>query len=218
MGRPSRASIKKALDFMPVDVALMGNAHRELTHKQKVFARELALGSSGAEAYRKAYSAKGKVKTQGDAASRMKRDSRIAAESSRQKAIIEARKQRTPEELRLWVIEQLKTEAGDIDNPPSVRVNALLLLGKVTEVAAFTDRKERVVIHSSLDLRQRIEQSLRELAIDVEAVDTSLEDELQVKQLAMAEEIGGETDPTGEGEGQSDGEEGDGYVHIIPPK
>jgi len=218
MGRPSRESIRKAIDFMPVDVALMGNAHRELTHKQKVFARELALGSTGADAYRKAYKTSGKVKTQGDNASRIKSDSRIQAEANRQRAIIEARKQRTPEELRLWVIEQLKTEAGDIDNPPSVRVNALQLLGKVTEVAAFTDRKEKVVIHSSLDLRQRIEQSIKELAIDVEAVDTSLEEELQVKQLAMAGEIGVEMDPTGEGEGQSDGEEGGGHVHIIPPK
>jgi hypothetical protein len=218
MGRPSRASIKKALDFMPVEVALMGTSHGEMTHKQKVFARELALGTTGAEAYRKAYNTKASKQRQAEMASKLKKSPKIKASVERERAMIEARKQRTPEELRVWVIEQLRTEASDIDNPPSVRVNALLLLGKVTEVAAFTDRKEKVVIHSSLDLRQRIEQSIRELAIDVEAVDTSLEDELQVKQLAMAEEIGEETDPTGEGEGQSDEGEGDGYVHIIPPE
>ena len=134
MGRPSRESIRKAIDFMPVEVALMGNAHRELTHKQKVFARELALGSTGADAYRKAYKTSGKAKTQGDNASRIKSNSRIQAEANRQRAIIEARKQRTPEELRLWVIEQLKTEAGDIDNPPSVRVMLCSYLARLQKL------------------------------------------------------------------------------------
>ena len=218
MGRPSRESIRKAIEFMPVEVALMGSSHGELTHKQKVFARELALGTTGAEAYRKAYNTKASKQRQAEMASKLKSSPKVKASIERERAMLEARKQRTPEELRLWVIEQLKTEASDIDNPPSVRVNALQLLGKVTEVAAFTDRKEKVVIHSSLDLRQRIEQSLKDLAIDVDAVDTSLEDELQTPRLGMDEEIGVEMDPTGEGEGQSDGEEGDGHVHIIPPK
>ena len=154
MKRPSRRKTEEALDYVPMGALLMGNAHRELTHKQKVFARELALGNTGAEAYRKAYNTKGSAKTQGDNASKLKRNTRIATETNRQRAIIEARKQRTPEELRIWVIEQLKVEANDQDNPPSVRISALQMLGKVTEVAAFTERKERVVIHSSLDLRR----------------------------------------------------------------
>ena len=68
-----------------------------------------------------------------------------------------------------------------MDNPPSVRVNALQLLGRVTEVAAFTDRKERVVLHSSLDLRAKIEQSIKELTLDAEDVEVvSLEQELRL--------------------------------------
>jgi hypothetical protein len=181
MGKMTRSDARKALDFMPVEVALMGSAHRELTHKQRTFARELALGSTGADAYRKAYNTKAKVKTQGDQASRMKRNPRIEAETNRQRALIEARKQRTPEELRDWVITQLRAEAEDMDNPPSVRVNALQLLGRVTEVAAFTDRKEKVILHSSLDLRARIEQSIRELTLDAEDVEVvSLEQELRL--------------------------------------
>jgi len=92
-----------------------------------------------------------------------------------------ARKQRTPAELREWVISQLRVEAEDLSNPPSVRVNALLLLGKVTEVAAFTERKERVVLHSSLDLRAKIEQSIKDLTIDAVDVEVdSLEQELRL--------------------------------------
>jgi len=232
MKRLSRKQVESTLDYVPMGALLMGNAHRELTHKQKVFARELAMGAKGAEAYRKAYNARGMKKTHADNASRLKNNSRVVAETNRQKAIIEARKQRTPEELRIWVIEQLKVEANDQDNPPSVRINALQMLGKVTEVAAFTERKERVVIHSSLDLRQRIEQSIRDLTIEAEDVDAlSLEHELRLNDASIVtemteclnddaplEENGGYADPTGEGEGQSDGVQGASPMHNIPPK
>ena len=232
MKRPSRRKTEEALDYVPMGALLMGNAHKELTHKQKVFARELALGNTGAEAYRKAYNTKGSAKTQGDNASKLKRNTRIATETNRQRAIIEARKQRTPEELRVWIIEQLKVEANDQDNPPSVRINALQMLGKVTEVAAFTERKERVVIHSSLDLRQKIEQSIKDLTIDAEDIDAlSLEHELRLNDASIVtemteclnddaplEENGGYADPTGEGEGQSDVVQGASPMHNIPPK
>ena len=232
MKRPSRSATEKALEYTPIGAILMGDAQRELTHKQKLFARELALGSTGAEAYRKAYNTKTTKKKQGDEASRLKADPRIAVETNRQRAIIEARKQRTPEELRVWIIEQLKVEANDQDNPPSVRINALQMLGKVTEVAAFTERKERVVIHSSLDLRQRIEQSIKDLTIEAEDVDAlSLEHELRLNNASIVTEMteclnddaplernGGYVDPTGEGEGQSDGVQGASPMHNIPPK
>lgn len=232
MKRPSRSATEKALDYTPIGALLMGDAQRELTHKQKTFARELALGSTGAEAYRKAYNTKTTKKKQGDEASRLKANPRIAVETNRQKAIIEARKQRTPEELRIWVIEQLKVEANDQDNPPSVRINALQMLGKVTEVAAFTERKERVVIHSSLDLRAKIEQSIKELTIEAEDIDAlSLEHELRLNDAMIVtetteclnredalEENGEYTDPTGEGDGQIDGVQGASPMHNIPPK
>ena len=232
MKRLSRKQVETTLDYVPMGALLMGGAHKELTHKQKVFARELALGNSGAEAYRKAYNTKGSAKTQGDNASKLKRNTRVAAETNRQKAIIEARKQRTPEELRIWVIEQLKVEANDQDNPPSVRINALQMLGKVTEVAAFTERKERVVIHSSLDLRAKIEQSIKELTIEAEDIDAlSLEHELRLNDAMIVtetteclnredalEENGEYADPTGEGEGQRDGVQGASPMHNIPPK
>ena len=232
MKRPSRSATEKALEYTPIGAILMGDAQRELTHKQKTFARELALGSTGAEAYRKAYNTKTTKKKQGDEASRLKADPRITVETNRQRAIIEARKQRTPEELRVWIIEQLKVEANDQDNPPSVRINALQMLGKVTEVAAFTERKERVVIHSSLDLRQKIEQSIKELTIEAEDIDAlSLEHELRLNAASIVtgmteclnredalEENGGYADPTGEGEGQRDGVQGASPMHNIPPK
>lgn len=169
------------MQYMPVEVALMGEAGRELTHKQKAFARELALGAKGAEAYRKVYNTKASKQNTAVQASRLRKQPKIAASVEREKLMIEARKQRTPAELREWVISQLRLEAEDPTNPPSVRVNALQLLGKVTEVAAFTERKERVVLHSSLDLRAKIEQSIKELTLDAVDVEVdSLEQELRL--------------------------------------
>lgn len=181
MPKPVRASIKEAMQQLPVEVALLGSSHRELTHKQKIFAREVALGSTGAEAYRKAYNTKAGKQRHAVEASTLKKNPKVAASIDRERLMIEARKQRTPAELREWVISQLRVEAEDLSNPPSVRVNALLLLGKVTEVAAFTERKERVVLHSSLDLRAKIEQSIKDLTIDAVDVEVdSLEQELRL--------------------------------------
>jgi hypothetical protein len=169
------------MQYMPVEVALMGEAGRELTHKQKAFAREIALGTKGAEAYRKVYNTTSSKQRTAEQASRLRKQPKIAASVEREKLMIEARKQRTPAELREWVISQLRLEAEDPTNPPSVRVNALQLLGKVTEVAAFTERKERVVLHSSLDLRAKIEQSIKELTLDAVDVEVdSLEQELRL--------------------------------------
>jgi hypothetical protein len=65
----------------------------------------------------------------------------------------------------------------------AVRVNAAKVLGTVTEVAAFTERKEVRTIASSDDTRARIMAELKTLmlntgdAVDIEAL--SLLDELQ---------------------------------------
>jgi hypothetical protein len=42
--------------------------------------------------------------------------------------------------IRISVIERLQIEAADTNNPASVRVRALELLGKITDVALFTER------------------------------------------------------------------------------
>ena len=54
-----------------------------LTPKMKRFAEQIALGSTGADAYRKAYSDKGSPTTVGNHASRLKSQDRIKAEIER---------------------------------------------------------------------------------------------------------------------------------------
>jgi hypothetical protein len=61
-------------------------------------------------------------------------------------------------------------EAMNEDNPPNSRIRALELLGKVTEVAAFTERREQTVVHSSEQIRNQIMDKLKSLnVIDIQA-------------------------------------------------
>jgi hypothetical protein len=179
----TRKQAKEALETMPLDALLGSGVSRELTGKQKAFARAVAMGETGAGAYRKAYSAKAKPKTAGDAAHRLKGHSGIAAEIEALKLAQAAAEYRTPAALRALVIQTLCEVVTNPGEKGAVRVNAAKVLGTVTEVAAFTERKEVRTIASSDDTRARIMAELKTLmlntgdAVDVEAL--SLLDELQ---------------------------------------
>lgn len=164
----NRKQIAEALDQIPVENLLAGSAGRELTAKQKRFARLIAEGNTGADAYRKAYNAKGTPKSVGSNASRLKADERMQLELTRLNRLNEIRELHSPAQIRAQVIERLQLEATDENNPPSARIRALELLGKVTEVAAFTERREQTVIHSSDAIKQQIMERLRSItAIDI---------------------------------------------------
>jgi hypothetical protein len=101
---------------------------------------------------------------------------------------IEAEKHRTPAALRSLVIQGLVQVALDADTKDSVKVQALKTLGTVTEVAAFTERKEVRSITSSDDARARVMAELRGIltaqaqdATVIEADADSLLAELSVK-------------------------------------
>ena len=178
----TRAQAKEALQSMPLDALLGSGVSRELTAKQRAFARAVAQGETGAGAYRAAYSAKAKPKTAGDAAHRLKGHSGIAAEIEALKLAQAAAEHRSPAALRALVIQTLVEVAVNPDEKAAVRVNAAKVLGTVTEVAAFTERKEVRTISTSEDARARIMAELKTLmlnsgdAVDVEA--NSLIDEL----------------------------------------
>ena len=171
----TRAQIIEGLDSVPVSHILGKSVSRELTGKQKAFALEVAKGSTGAGAYRKAYNAKGKPKTVGDHASRLKGDDRIRAEIEAYSLAIEAAKHRNPAALRELVIQSLVQVIIDPESKPGQITAAAKVLGTVTEVAAFTQRSESKVITSSEDARAAIMAQLKQLsnsgAIDVEAID-----------------------------------------------
>jgi hypothetical protein len=191
MKRPTRKELIQALDTVPIDSVL--GIKGELTHKQKTFARLVASGETGAESYRKAYKSKGKPKTVGDNASKLKRDTRIQAEIEAYKLAMEASAYQTPAHLRALVIQTLVQTLIDEDTKHAVKVQAAKVLGTVTEVAAFTERKEIRTIKSSDDakavLMARLKEVLNADAVDVETKDgDSLALELDGSMATLANE------------------------------
>jgi len=170
----SRKAIREALDTTPIET-ILGAQSKGLTHKQKTFAKEVAKGKTGAAAYRVAYDTKGLPKTQGDNASRLKADSRIQAEIKAYELAIQAAEHRTPTALRDLVIHSLVQTLIDPETGAAQRIQAAKVLGTVTEVAAFTDRKEVTTITSSEDARARVMHELR-LMMNNDAVDATVID------------------------------------------
>ncbi len=170
MQKMSRKQIKEGLQGVPIESLLLGAQSKEktLTSKQREFARKVAMGETKAQAYREAYNSKTtKAKTQGDAGSRLSRHSGISTEIEAYQAAIEAAKYRTPIQLREFVIHQLTLHAMNEDINPAQRIKSLELLGKVSEVAAFTERKETTVINQSSDIKERLLAMLTGQVIDV---------------------------------------------------
>lgn len=211
--RLTRKQITEGLDSVPVSSLLTGS-NRELTGKQKAFARAVALGSTGADAYRTVYSDKAKPKTAGNAASLMKQHTGISLEIEAIRRAQEAEHIKNPAALRALVINTLVEVATNPDAKDAVRLQAVKILGTVTEIAAFTERKETKVITSSEDARAEIMAELRALsnadAIDVEAESAELLGELK----RAADEVNTHPSPTP----QTDEPESPIPMHTIPPE
>ena len=216
----TRKQIEQGFDQFPVEVLLSSGPGKkaDLTPRQREFARQLALAPSKAEAYRRAYDAKGKAKTVGDNAHRLSRDSRIQAERDAYILALEAEKHRTPAQLKSLLVQQLVQHSLDEEFPPAQRVQCLKLLGSLFEVGAFVERKEITTIKRSEDIRARILETLKDVT-DVQAIDVddglSLLAELRPRDDA---EILGSGDPTtGAPPQKSSGGSGE-DTHTIPLK
>ena len=207
----TKAQIREGLDSVPVSHILGRGAARELTPKQRAFALEVAKGSTGAGAYRKAYNAKGKPKTVGDHASRLKGDDRIKAEIEAYQLAIEGAKHRNPAALRELVIQSLVKVIIDPEAKPGQITAAAKVLGTVTEVAAFTERKEVRTITSSEDARAAIMAQLKQLsnasAEDAHVIDAQADD--LMRELAGSDTHQPPTTPNADEESLT-------YTHTIP--
>jgi hypothetical protein len=171
----SRAQIKAGLEQIPMQT-ILGVSDKALTHKQKTFCKEVAMGQTGAEAYRRAYKSKGKPQTVAVKASHLRAQDKIKASIEAMEQAIEAQAYQTPIALRALVIQTLVQTMIDPDVKDSVKVAAAKTLGTVTEVAAFTERKEIRTIKSSEDTKTQLMARLRDMmragATDAVVIDT----------------------------------------------
>jgi hypothetical protein len=162
--RLSRDKLAQAVESMPLDSILGQGASKGLTGKQRRFAREVAQGSTKAEAYRRSYNVGSKA-TLTSNPYHLAADSRIQAEIQALQLAEQAQALQTPAQLRALVIQTLVQTAIDPETKPAVRVQAAKVLGTVTEVAAFTERKEVRTISSSEDARAKVMAEIRALML-----------------------------------------------------
>jgi hypothetical protein len=183
----TRAQIKQGIEQIPM-TTILGVSDKALTHKQKTFCKEVAMGQTGAEAYRRAYNSKAKPKSVAVEASKLRAKPSIAQTIEAMEQAIEAQTYQTPAALRALVIQTLVQTMIDPEAKDSVKVAAAKTLGTVTEVAAFTERKEVRTITSSEDTKAKLMLRLRDMmkseASDAPVIEVdSLLEELRPKTL-----------------------------------
>jgi hypothetical protein len=166
MSKLTRKQIREGLETVPMESILGKDVSRELTAKQKRFALEVAKGATKADAYRTAYKADASRNTLVSKPYLLARDERIRAEVEAYEAAIEAARYRTPAALRELVIQSLVSVVINPETKDSVKVAAAKVLGTVTEVAAFTERKEIKTISSSADAKANVMAELKRLIHD----------------------------------------------------
>ena len=218
----TRKQTKDALETLPISHILGKSVSNGLTPKQRRFAQEVAKGSTKADAYRSAYPEPAQSTLRNDPY-RLASDPRVAREIEAYQLAIEAAKHRTPAALRELVIQSLVQVVIDPDSKSSVRVAAAKVLGTVTEVAAFTERKEVRTITSSEDARNRVMGELRQL-IAAGAEDATL---IEAQADALLAELSGgnvnnderaEADTHPHPTPPNDDAESLSVLHTIPPK
>lgn len=200
---------------MPIESLFSPAVSKELTGKQKAFCKELAKGNTKAGAYRKAYNVTSKA-TMTSEPYKLAKNPVISNEVEAMKAAIAAQEYQTPAALRSLVIHSLVKVITDPDSKPGQITAAAKVLGTVTEVAAFTERKEVRTITSSEDARAKIMQELRQLtAADVEDV-TEIDADSLLAELALGDAISGASETHQPPTPLVPETESLAYIHTIP--
>jgi hypothetical protein len=179
----TRKEIREGLTQIPIE-KILNVSNRDLTTKQKRFAQEVAMGSTKAEAYRRAYKKNPSKHTILNEPYRLSADPRISAEVDAYKLALESAKHRTPQALRELVIKTLVDVAINPDAKDAIKVQAVKVLGTVVEVGAFLERKEVHTITSSEDTKAKIMSQLKAMLRQGAEDATIIEADTLLKELA----------------------------------
>jgi len=155
----TRKQIKEGLEATPIDTLLFGEP-KTLTKKQKAFCEALAKTGNKAEAYRQAYDTDTSPAIQSLEGQRLAQNPIISLQVEAIKLSLEAQKYLLPAHLRALTIQKLTEKALDPDVNHAQQIKALELLGKITEVALFSERKEIITTDTSATAKDRLIQSL----------------------------------------------------------
>jgi hypothetical protein len=178
MKKLTRKEISEGLEQVPINQILLGSnqAGITLTKKQKAFAEEVVRSGNKSAAYRKSYNHKGKPETASRDAQKVANNPKVSTYIQALEQAKEAEAYLLPARLRSIAIHRLTGLALNEEIPPAQQLKALELIGKMTEVALFTERRELIQTTDSGTMREQLLNSIRlaissEGAEDVEAVE-----------------------------------------------
>ena len=176
------------------------------------------MGSTGSEAIRKAYNRKGKPKTNANDAYKLRKRPDIKAVITAMEAAIQVAEYQTPAGLRALVIQTLVQTMIDPETKDAVKIAAAKTLGTVTEVAAFTERKETRIIRSSEDAKSKLLAKLRDM-MKANATDATIIDaDSLLKELTAPVDEVAEGDPHPAPTPLDTQLDTPAYIHTIPLK
>ena len=159
----SRASIREALDNMPIEHIVSNNGKgRNLTKKQKGFIRDVAMGIPKAQAYRNHYNTHSSPKRHGNDAIKLSQNPMISREIEAFRVALLAREYQKSEQLKAFIMHQLTQHSLDPEIPPAQRIKSLELLGKTYEVGLFVDRKEITTVNNTSEIKEKLLEKLKE--------------------------------------------------------
>lgn len=188
MTKLSRQAIKEGLKSTPIENILLGHQNADkvkLTKKQKDFARKVAEGKPKAQAYREAYDSQAKPATQSNEGHKLTKNPAISAMIDAFTLANEAREYLIPTQIRSMAIQNLVSIAIDDGEKTSNKLKALELIGKMSEVALFSERKEHIHLHSSIDIKTKLMEGLRQAFSN----SRSLNDQAKIKAESLLIEL-----------------------------
>ena len=133
-----------------------------LTQKQETFAQLVAKGDNLSDAYRKAYTTKGRPNTIHRAASKLMTNIRVHSRIEALLKNIESHMHRDAVSIRRHVFNGLMEESRNVKAKPSERISAFIALGKIDVVSMFREMPpdkqviERDPAIIELELRDRL--------------------------------------------------------------
>jgi phage terminase small subunit len=159
MKKLSRKEIQEGLQQVPIERVLLGATGAngiKLTKKQKAFAHAVVETGNKTEAYRRAYDTEGKPRTAARDAQKVASNPAVSTYIQALEAAQEVREYLLPARLREMAVQKLSSMALNDDLKPSEQLKALELVGKMSEVALFSERREIVHSLNSADLKAQL--------------------------------------------------------------
>jgi phage terminase small subunit len=137
-------------------------ADKRLTKKQREFAQAIVDGETGAGAYRKAYN-KPDAKPQTAAVNgcKLSKNTKIQQTIAALQRAKELADSLSAAQIRALILSDLLKHSQDEDQKLTDRLAALRLLGQLSDVAAYTERKEVLNIKASVDIKQQLLEKLK---------------------------------------------------------